>query len=497
MSLLPDYTQTIITKDTTNSTSQSRAFQFMLNDPSLDEYDDWRIQQRFALAVFYHATHGNYWFNSRAWLSYDIHECAWASMPSQLTTNLIHDKTNYYQPNPFTVVSTQSLSNYSSNPCEEQSRNDIRIGRYHHLWQQQNNISGTLPPEVFDMLPALRTINLDPQMNNDDCYYDYPNGFGCASKLTGSLPSEVGRLTGLEVLSLEYHGISGPLPSTLGQLGLLQTLRLHANNITGPLPLAFYELANLRFLDLARNPFLSGTIAPEVGELGNLEDVLLYQTALTGTIPCRITTLSNLIRLDVGGKHFRGSICTEFGNLSNLEHLLIQSNDMRGEPPPNDIGLLTRLTGTIPPQLGQLTKLVNLHLSYNLLSGTVPTTIGQLTALKSLVLNNNLRLSGPIPTQLGNLSSLEYFNLYLNALTGTIPNSIGSLAADGSLQVMFIGGNAALSGTTPPDLCSIEFEKDCLSPCGCSDSVCSCSSTMPPTAVESSSGSEGNIFSRT
>ena len=54
------------------------------------------------------------------------------------------------------------------------------------------------------------------------------------------------------------------------------------------------------------------------------------------------------------------------------------------------------LTGTIPPQLGQLTNLTHLNLGDNQLIGTIPPQLGQLTNLTDLHLYQN-ELTGTIP----------------------------------------------------------------------------------------------------
>jgi Leucine-rich repeat (LRR) protein len=55
-----------------------------------------------------------------------------------------------------------------------------------------------------------------------------------------------------------------------------------------------------------------------------------------------------------------------------------------------------QLSGIIPVELGQLSKLLNLNLGVNQLNGTIPASLGQLSDLQSLSLNNN-QLSGTIP----------------------------------------------------------------------------------------------------
>ena len=125
------------------------------------------------------------------------------------------------------------------------------------------------------------------------------------------------------------------------------------------------------------------------------------------------------------------------------------------------------LTGTIPPEIGGLTKLEHLDLSYgrsgwytNHLSGPLPAEIGDLAQLRVLDLDGMI---STIPLELGNLASLEYLRVaaplppelelgnlvrlkYL-AVRGAGPfhPELGSLA---NLEHLSIGG----TGPIPPEL---------------------------------------------
>ncbi|KAL1224856.1 BRASSINOSTEROID INSENSITIVE 1-associated receptor kinase 1 [Cardamine amara subsp. amara] len=65
------------------------------------------------------------------------------------------------------------------------------------------------------------------------------------------------------------------------------------------------------------------------------------------------------------------------------------------------------LSGTLVPQLGQLSKLQYLKLHSNNITGEIPEELGGLRELVSLDLyENNIR--GPIPSSLGNLMKLRF-----------------------------------------------------------------------------------------
>ena len=66
-----------------------------------------------------------------------------------------------------------------------------------------------------------------------------------------------------------------------------------------------------------------------------------------------------------------------------------------------------RLTGGLPPELGNLAHLNALDLAANNLTGSVPPEFGALRRLRRLSLATNAELSGPLPASLANLRSLR------------------------------------------------------------------------------------------
>lgn len=106
----------------------------------------------------------------------------------------------------------------------------------------------------------------------------------------------------------------------------------------------------------------------------------------------------------------QGTLIDELVHLSNLQFLLLEKG---------------KLTGTIPPQLGQL-PLIILDLDYNALSGDIPTELYDATTLQQIDLNNN-KLTGTISPKIQQLSMLTFFQIDDNMMEGNIPEEMGAM----------------------------------------------------------------------
>ena len=104
-----------------------------------------------------------------------------------------------------------------------------------------------------------------------------------SNNLTGSVPSELGNLTGLEFLTLWSNNLTGSIPAELGNLTALRDLRLWSNDLTGSIPVELGNLTALRNLSLSSNS-LTGSIPAELGNLAALSDLNLTGNELSG--PC-------------------------------------------------------------------------------------------------------------------------------------------------------------------------------------------------------------------
>ena len=178
---------------------------------------------------------------------------------------------------------------------------------------------------------------------------------------------------------------------------------------------------------------LRGAIRPELGQaLTSLRVLDLSENLLGGSIPTELGNLSKLDRLDLSKNELTGPVPTELGNLTELRRLYLHVNG---------------LTGSIPPELGDLAKLEHLFLRDNELSGPIPVELDNLIELSWLLLFDN-KLTGRIPPELGNLIKLEILSLSRNELTGPIPPELGSLT---NLRFLVLENNQ-LTGSIPPEL---------------------------------------------
>ena len=94
-------------------------------------------------------------------------------------------------------------------------------------------VSGTLPTELGELFPT-------PNKARPSARDDRPSmAFGSAGALSGTLPSEFGRLTALKVLSIRAARYSGSLPTEFGRLTLTV---LQASNIKLSMPTSIREV---------------------------------------------------------------------------------------------------------------------------------------------------------------------------------------------------------------------------------------------------------------
>ncbi|PRQ48732.1 putative non-specific serine/threonine protein kinase [Rosa chinensis] len=161
-------------------------------------------------------------------------------------------------------------------------------------------------------------------------------------------------------------------------------------------------------------------------------DLNLSYFGLTGTIPPELGNLPFLVNMDFSNNSFHGILPQELDRLCRLKFISLGNN---------------KFTGVIPSWFGSLFKLQVFNLFGNQFSGSVPATIFNLPALQKIDLSDN-QLS-EIPNEIGTLNHLEKLYVQHNALKGPIPMTIFNMS---SLTIVTFYGNN-LNGRIHDNIC--------------------------------------------
>lgn len=308
--LLPEYT---IEAMRLTASPQFRAFEWLWDDPNIENYNVDRMIQRFALMTV---------LNSMGMVDgvvrsknniHNTHECKWNQLGLRCDEN-------------------QKLSGIHMARVGLEGTIPLQIGLLTNLRKidvSQNSLSETIPTTIGD-ITAIQVINVGLNSLSGSLPYSIAYMKQLRelivnnNQLTSTLPAELGWLTHLRQLRMSYNSFTGTIPGTLRHLTSLETLILNDNQLSGALPEeALGDLVTSTEMELQRNK-LVGTIPMNLGDLTNLLVLNLSENQLTGTVPYSLGELESVTRLELQMNHLRGTlpieVCAlkEFKDLTNI-----------------------------------------------------------------------------------------------------------------------------------------------------------------------------------
>ncbi|XVF57810.1 hypothetical protein PTKIN_Ptkin07bG0012200 [Pterospermum kingtungense] len=342
------------------------------------------------------------------------------------------------------------------------------LSTYHF---DHNMFSGSIPHDIGEKMPMLTDVDLSFNSLNGSL----PSSIGklnslmtfviSSNQLSGKIPDIWNNTPDLLLIDMSNNSLSGNIPDSLGSLTVLKFLRLSGNNLSGEISHALRKSTTIENLDLGHNR-LSGHIPRWIGEtLSSLLVLNLQSNIFTGDIPRQLCNLSLLHILNLGENNLSGLVPRCIGNMrgfssiiKNMRYdgqvwLVAKGTDLFYETNlflVNSINLAgNNLSGDIPQELANLSRLGTLNLSMNHLTGKIPSGIGRLQWLETLDLSRN-QLSGIIPPSMVAMTSLNHLNLSYNNLSGKIPSAYQFQTF---IDPSIYEGNKGLCGPPLPTKC--------------------------------------------
>ncbi|KAI9118059.1 hypothetical protein K1719_010391 [Acacia pycnantha] len=171
--------------------------------------------------------------------------------------------------------------------------------------------------------------------------------------------------------------------------------------------------------------------SPRADNYLHVQELRLLNLNLSGTLAPEIGNLSYMEILDFMWNNIGGSIPKEIGNIKSLKLLLLNGNN---------------LIGWLPEELGYLPNLNRMQIDQNNITGPIPTSFAQLNSTRHFHMNNN-SLNGSIPREFSRLSSLIHLLLDHNNLSGDLPHELSQIP---SIRIIQLDNND-FGGATIPD----------------------------------------------
>ncbi|KAL5735947.1 hypothetical protein ACOSQ2_030735 [Xanthoceras sorbifolium] len=321
---------------------------------------------------------------------------------------------------------------------------------------------------------------------------------GHENSICGTIPSSLGELSSLKILSVSFNKLNGTLSeihftnitrlyhldASENQLELtisldwiprfqLEYLKFKRScNLGHGFPLWLHTQKFLSYVNISNSGILDNIPSPFWNVLSHITFLNLSCNQMYGQIP-DLTNAPILVVLDLSSNNFSGPLplinsnvsttifssnnfsgsisqflCHRTNESKQTEVLKVRFNLLAEELPdcwmiwPSlkilDLGN-NKFSGSLPTSIGTLIKLGLLDVSGNGLVGTIPTWIGErFSSMIFLNLRSN-KFHGFLPMELCSLASLQILDLADNNLFGAIPRCINNISA--MVTIRFTGND--------------------------------------------------------
>mmetsp|Transcript_37249 Transcript_37249/g.90464 ORF Transcript_37249/g.90464 Transcript_37249/m.90464 type:complete len:779 (-) Transcript_37249:101-2437(-) len=254
--ILGDISPSIVANIEIDGTKQKEAFDWLVNDPDYYTYNESKVVQRWALALFsLEIASSRRRLSDRrlnealeTWMKY-TDECTWFT--SWYENRVACDGTGSFK---FLVLRNIGLDGTVPSELALLSRLDTVV-------LSDNSITGAIPEEL-NQLSLLEHFEIS------------------SNQVGGEIPALL-QMEGLKVLDLGNNQLTGQIPNELPPNS--QTLKMNNNQLSGSIPEGISNLEDLINLDLSANN-LTGTVPP-MDRLKLLAEVKLSDTDLNGAMP--------------------------------------------------------------------------------------------------------------------------------------------------------------------------------------------------------------------
>ncbi|CAN4107164.1 unnamed protein product [Withania somnifera] len=279
-----------------------------------------------------------------------------------------------------------------------------------YLYLNSNEFEGWLPDSIS--LTTLIVLDAATIISRYICNSKHIEVLAVSeNRPSGSIPSclehILSKISSLVTLDLGYNSFTGEIPHFVDILSDLTFLLLNNNQLEGEIPsqLCLHVIHRLSICFMVR-PFIK-----YLSMATSHETSLIFLSWISSM---RHYYIQFGIRSDYSFMDVETKVqfSTKRNTYSYKGTILIYMSSI-------DLSS-NSLTGEIPAELGNLSKLNALNLSHNHLAGKIPEIFCNLHGIESLDLSYN-NLKGSIPVGLLELHYLEIFSVANNNLSGAVP----------------------------------------------------------------------------